>query len=53
MRCHYCGQAADVEIESEGVIVGLCEFHLRERVEALADDDALADLLDVLDIEET
>lgn len=52
MRCHECGGPADVEIESGGVIVGLCERHLRERVEALADEEAIAALREVLDREE-
>ena len=52
MRCHYCGRSADVEVESDGVVVGLCERHLRERVEALADEVGVAALRDVLDVED-
>ncbi len=52
MRCHYCSRAADVEVESDGVVVGLCERHLRERVEALADEDGVAALREGLDFEE-
>jgi hypothetical protein len=52
MQCHYCGRDADVEVESEDVIVGLCEHHLRERVEALADEAGVAAIRERLDFEE-
>lgn len=52
MRCHDCGAPADVEVESRGVIVGLCEQHLRERVEELADEGAIAALREVLDTDD-
>lgn len=51
MRCHYCDRPADVAIESDGVVVGLCTRHLRERVQALAGDAAAAALNELLDPE--
>lgn len=53
MQCHYCDRAADVEVESDGVIVGLCEDHLRARVKELADEAGVAALREELDFEET
>ena len=53
MRCHECDRPADLEVESDGVIVGLCETHLRERVEAMADTEITAALRDVLDVEDS
>lgn len=53
MRCHYCDRSADFEVESGGVIVGLCEQHLRERVETLADDEAAAMLREAFDGDES
>jgi hypothetical protein len=52
MRCHDCDRSADFEVESDGVIVGLCEGHLRARVESMADDEVAAALRDVLDVED-
>lgn len=52
MRCHYCDRGADYVAESEGVRVGLCEDHVRERVSELADEGAVAALRDVLDVED-
>lgn len=49
VHCHYCEREADVSVEHEGVTVWLCEEHLREQVEALADAewlDAVADELE-------
>ena len=45
MQCHYCSRSADVVAESDGVEVGLCERHLRERVATLAETD-LSELLE-------
>lgn len=52
MRCQDCDRPADVEIESGGVIVGLCRRHLRARVEALADGGPIAALREAVDAEE-
>ena len=49
MRCHYCDRDADYVAESEGVRVGLCDRHVRERVRELADEGAVAALRDVLE----
>lgn len=53
MQCHYCDRDADVEVESDGIVVGLCEGHLRERVEALADEAGVAAIRERLDFEES
>lgn len=53
MRCQDCSRPADVEVESGGVIVGLCEEHLRERVESLADEWAISVFREILDPEES
>ena len=52
MRCHYCDRGADFVAESEGVKVGLCRTHVRERVGELAEEGAVAALRDVLDVED-
>lgn len=52
MRCHYCSRDADYVAESEGVRVGLCTTHVRERVSELADEGAIGALQDVLDVED-
>ena len=39
MQCHYCDLGADVTVEKDGVQVGVCEDHLRERVAELADGE--------------
>lgn len=52
MQCQDCGRPADFEVESDGVIVGLCERHLRARVEAMADEEVAAAFRDVLDVED-
>lgn len=51
MQCHYCDRSADLTVEKDGVRVGLCERHFQERLESLADADALADLREQLDID--
>jgi hypothetical protein len=51
MRCHYCDDPADVTVEKDGVVVGLCEEDFRERLEELAESDALEDLREQLDID--
>lgn len=51
MQCHYCDSPADVTVEKEGVCVGLCEVHFRERLEELSESEALEDLREQLDID--
>lgn len=51
MQCHYCDRSADVTVEKDGVHVALCESHFQERLESLAEADALEDLRDHLDVE--
>jgi hypothetical protein len=45
VQCHYCSRPADVVAEHDGVEVGLCDDHLRERVATLAETD-LSELLE-------
>lgn len=51
MECHFCDREADVGVEYEGVTVGVCERHFRERVEELAEgewtDEVVAALEDL------
>jgi len=42
---------ADMVVEKDGVRVGLCEAHFRERLEELADSPALERLGEELDID--
>lgn len=51
MRCHYCDRSADLTVEKGGVQVALCEDHFRERLQSLADADALDDLREQLDVD--
>lgn len=51
MRCHYCSREADVTADSGGVRVGLCEDHLEERLEELAETEPLSELEEMLDVE--
>jgi hypothetical protein len=53
MRCHYCDREAAYAAEKDGVRVGLCQRHFRERVEELAESDELAALREQLDINRT
>ena len=41
MQCHYCGSEADVAIEKDHVKVGLCQEHLRDRMEELSGSEWL------------
>lgn len=50
MQCHYCERDAAYAAESEGVRVGLCEEHFRERVEELAEDEGLEELREEVDV---
>lgn len=48
MRCHYCDRPATFDIESDGVVVWVCDRHLRERFKDLAtteDTDSLCEKL--------
>jgi hypothetical protein len=51
MQCHYCDRDAELTVEKDGVHVALCEEHFRERLESLADADALEDLREQLNID--
>ncbi|WP_318567914.1 MULTISPECIES: DUF6757 family protein [Salinigranum] len=53
MRCHYCDREAAYAAEKDGVKVGLCEEHFRERLETLAESDELSTLREQLDIDRT
>jgi hypothetical protein len=53
MRCHYCDREAAYAADKDGVKVGLCQRHFRERVEELADSDELEALREQLDISRT
>ncbi|WP_164974723.1 DUF6757 family protein [Halegenticoccus tardaugens] len=53
MYCHYCDREAAYAAEKDGVRVGLCDEHFRERLEALADSDGLAALRERLDVDRT
>ncbi|WP_327053290.1 DUF6757 family protein [Halomicrococcus gelatinilyticus] len=41
MQCHYCDREATFAPEKDGVRVGLCDEHFRERFEELSETDAL------------
>ena len=49
MRCHYCDREAAVTAEKDGLTVGLCGEHFRERIDELADSDGLTALEEYLD----
>ncbi len=51
MRCHYCDREAAFAAESEGLTVGLCEEHFRERLQELADADGLDALKEHVDVD--
>lgn len=53
MRCHYCDRDAAFTAEKDGVRVGLCKPHFRERFQELADSDTFDDLREELDIDRT
>ena len=53
MHCHYCDRKAAYAAEKDGVKVGLCEEHFRERLETLAESDELSTLREQLDIDRT
>jgi cytochrome c553 len=49
MQCHYCDDEAAVAVEKNHLKVGLCEKHLRERMEELSDSEVLADFESQID----
>ena len=51
MKCHYCDQEAAFAAESDGVRVGLCEDHFRDRLEELSESDALEELQEKVDVD--
>jgi hypothetical protein len=51
MKCHYCDREASVAAESEGVKVGLCDDHFRDRLEELAEADELKELQEHIDVD--
>ena len=53
MRCHYCDREAAYAAEKDGVRVGLCGEHFRERIEALSESEGLAALQEQLDVDRT
>jgi hypothetical protein len=53
MYCHYCDREAAYAAEKDGIKVGLCERHFRERLEELAESDELEALREQLDIDRT
>ena len=44
MQCHYCDDEAAVAVEKDHVKVGLCEEHLRIRMEELSESEWVEDL---------
>lgn len=51
MQCHYCDDTAAYAAESDGIKVGLCEEHFRERLEELAESDALEQIRERVDVD--
>lgn len=51
MQCHYCERPAEVTVEKDGIHVGLCEEHFRDRLEELAESDMLDGLQEQLNID--
>jgi hypothetical protein len=51
MQCHYCDRDAALAVEKEGIKVGLCEEHFRDRLEELSESGFLEDVRDELDID--
>jgi hypothetical protein len=53
MKCHYCDRDAAFAVESQGIKVGLCEEHFRERLDDLAEADELQQLKEEVDVDRT
>ncbi|MFW6018882.1 MAG: DUF6757 family protein, partial [Halapricum sp.] len=51
MNCHYCDRDAEVTVEKDGIKVGVCKEHFRERMEELADSEWLQGIEEELDID--
>lgn len=51
MQCHYCESPAAYAAESDGITVGLCEEHFQERLEELAEADALESIRERVDVD--
>ncbi|WP_185977159.1 DUF6757 family protein [Haloglomus irregulare] len=51
MQCHYCDDDAALAVEKDGIKVGLCEDHFRDRLQELQDSGFLEDVRDDLDID--
>lgn len=51
MQCHYCDEPATYAAESEGIKVGLCDEHFQERLEELAESDALEKIRERVDVD--
>lgn len=50
MRCHYCDESADIAVDKEGVKVGVCRAHFRDRLAELREEGYLEELRDELDV---
>lgn len=44
MQCHYCEETAAMSVEKDGVKVGLCQQHFRDRLEELQSEGWLEEL---------
>ncbi|SNR44306.1 DUF6757 family protein [Halorubrum vacuolatum] len=53
MQCHYCDDEAAYGAEKDGITVGLCDRHFRERLEELADSEELAAIREQIDLDST
>ncbi|MEF8820442.1 MAG: DUF6757 family protein [Haloferacaceae archaeon] len=53
MECHYCDAGAAYAAEQDGVRVGLCERHFRERIEELAESEELEAIRERIDVDRT
>jgi hypothetical protein len=51
MQCHYCESDAALAVEKDGIKVGLCEDHFRDRLEELSESGFLEDVREDLDID--
>jgi hypothetical protein len=51
MQCHYCDRDAALAVEKDGIKVGLCEEHFRDRLEELSESGFLEEVSDELDID--
>lgn len=51
MHCHYCDGDADVVVEKDDILVGVCEDHFREQMEELADSEFIEDIEEQLSVD--